>query len=137
MAQKKTISMKQAVQAFLVMSEDEKSIDLDATKSKFGDYLVKHNASVAAEQELITKCVHDLFDTYKGSELNMDYITSQTVEKMKKLNPDLGDPTLFSFLSKRIKEVMGELTGEDVSKPFAIKRGPKGGHFKKADQKQS
>ena len=135
MAQKKMISMKQAVQAFLVMSEDEKSINVEATETKFPDYLLKHNAGQMAEQELIGQCVNTLFDTYRGACLNMDYIKSQIVESMKKINPDLGDPALFSFLSKRIAGAMSEMTGE--GKAFAIKGGPAGGHYRVADQKQS
>jgi hypothetical protein len=133
MAWKNVPSMKKAVEAFLVFQKDEKTIDIPASDAKFHDCLMRHNAGVMAEQELITKCIHELYDQFKGANLNMDYLKSQVIEKMKKIEPALGDPSLFGFLVKRVKETVDEMTGDD--KPLGFKKGV--GHYRRADQKAS
>lgn len=132
MAWKQSISMKRAIEAFLVYKQDKTTIDLEATQSKFNDYSAKYNAhnSQAAETELIAKCIHALFDDQRGIGLNVGFIQSHTFEKIKAINPDLGDPRFYPFLTKRIKDVLKSMAGDD--KPLDTR-----GHayFRKADQK--
>jgi hypothetical protein len=131
MAWEKIISLKDGLKPFIVV-EDGK-VSFEKSEAKFRENLLLHIAKQEGEETLIKECMTSLFDQHRGTALNVAAITSMTVQKMAIQVPNLGNPTLFSFLSKRIGEVLKELTGDDESKPYAMRKGPAGGHYRKSD----
>lgn len=129
----KVVSQKDSVKAFLVHAEDGK-IDLNASVEKFREVALRHIANQEGEDGLILSCLGEVFDQYKGARMNVQAITSMTIQKMSAKNPGLGDPSLFSILSKRIAEVLRVLTGDEDNKPFNMVQGKAGGHYRKSDQ---
>jgi hypothetical protein len=133
MAWEKKVSQKNAVVAFLVYNAAG-SVDLEATCAKFREVALKYSAGQEAEVGFIAACIAEVFAQYKGARLNVAAITSNTIQKMAAKNSSLGDPTLFSALSKRVGEVLKDLSGDEDTKPYGVTRGPAGGHFCRADQ---
>src|SRR5271166_3718287 len=103
----KGVSQKEAVKAFAVYNEGV--LDLNASIEKFRSVALQTLVSQEAEDTLIVTCINDLFDQYKGANLNMSFIQSQTVARMAKHNPSLADPGLFGKVSSRVAEVMEAL----------------------------
>jgi hypothetical protein len=133
MAWEKKVSQKNAVVAFLVYNAAG-SVDLEATCAKFREVALKYSVGQEAEVGLIAACMAEVFATHKGVRMNVPAITSATIQKLTSKNSQFGDPALFSGLSKRIGEVLKDLTGDEDTKPYGVTRGPAGGHFCKADQ---
>jgi len=146
MAWEKTVSMKDAVKAFFV-TEDGK-VNLEASVDRFRSSALKFIAGQEAQDSLIMQCMTGLFDQYKGANLNLDYIKSQTVERMGKAVPDLKDPGLFSILSTRVEAILHENCDQPAveakgDKPaveaitgrvYAMRKGKGGGFYRNADQ---
>lgn len=132
MAWDKTPAQREAVKSFFVMDGDK--VDLDASVAKYRQAALRYMAGQEAEDQLITKCLNQLFDQYKGAHLNLDYVKSHTVALMVKAEPTLNEPGLYALLSKRVEDQLHELTGESDDKPFAMKRGKGGGFCRKVDQ---
>ena len=146
MAWDKTPSMKDAVKAFFV-TEDGK-VNLDASVERFRSTALKFIAGQEAQDTLITECMSGLFDQYKGASLNLDYIKSQTVERMGKAVPELKDPSLFSILSARVEDLLHANCNQPAvdakgDKPaveavtgrtYDMRKGKGGGFFRISDQ---
>jgi hypothetical protein len=142
----KTISQKEAVKAFAIYNDGV--LDLNASIEKFRNVALQTLVSQEAEDTLIVTCLNDLFDQYRGASLHLNFIQSQTVARMAKSNPSLAEHELFGKVSARIAEVMGALTDKPAAeakgnkpareavtgRPFGVKRGPNGGHFRNSDQ---
>ena len=140
-------SMKDGFLAFLVKDNDGK-VDLDTSVARFRAYAVKYLAGQAADEELVAKCLHSLFDQYRGANLNLDFIKSQTVALMKAEVPELGDPSLYLRLCARVEEYLHENTNRPaveakgdkpaveavVGKAFNSKRGKSAGFTRVSDQ---
>ncbi len=151
MAWDKTPAQKEAVKAFLVTVDGK--VDLEASTEKYRQVCRQYVASQTAEQDLVASCMTELFDQRRGTSLNLDYIKSQTVQLMAKKHPELGDPTLFAMLSKRVEDYLHENCDqpEVEAKPaegkkkaveyraaitdrtYAVRRGTGGGFHRKSD----
>lgn len=132
MSWEKIVSQKEGMKAFLVTVAGK--VDLEASVNRFRESALLHIAKNEGEETLIKECMTSLFDQHRGVVMNVAAITSGTIQKMAVQVPHLGSPTLFSFLSKRIGEVLKDLTGDEDGKPYAMRKGPAGGHYRKADQ---
>lgn len=110
MAWEKSVSQKDAVKAFLVVTDGK--VDVAASTEKYRAAALRHMAGQEAEDNLITECLTELFDRLRGAHLNLDYIKSQTVQSMIKRVPDLNDPNLFTQLSGRVEEVLHANTNQ-------------------------
>lgn len=132
MSWEKVISLKDGLKPFLVV-EDGK-VSFERSEAKFRENLLLHIAKHEGEENLIKECMTSVFDQHRGVTMNVNAITSITIQKMALQVPNLGNPALFSFLSKRIGEVLKDLTGDEDAKPYAMRKGPAGGHYRKADQ---
>lgn len=146
MAWENKVSQKEAVKAFLVQVTEGK-FDLKASVAKYEQAAIRHIASQEAENGLIEKCMTDLFSFYKGAVLNLDFIKSQTVERMKKEKPELNEPTLFNMLTSRVEEYLHDNCNQDAveakgkreakeavtGKTYAKRMGKGGGFYKVSD----
>lgn len=146
MAWEKKVSQGEAVKAFLVTVEGR--VDLEASVSKFRGSALKHLAGQEAQDGLIKDCIASLFDEFKGANLNLSYIKSQTVERMGKKVAEMKDPALFSVLSARVEEVLHENTNRDAAEAtekraaveeisgriYSVRKGPNGGFYRLSDQ---
>jgi hypothetical protein len=146
MAWDKTPSMKDAVRAFFV-TEDGK-VNLEASVERFRSSALKHIAGQEAQDGLIVQCMTSLFDQYKGANLNLDYIKSQTVERMGKAVPELKEPSLFSILSARVETLLHDNCNQPAveakgDKPaveaitgrtYDMRKGKGGGFYRVSDQ---
>lgn len=112
MAWDKTPAQKEAVKAFLVTTDGK--VNLEASVEKFRSVCLQYHAGQTAEGELVATCLTELFDFRKGAYLNLDYIKSQTVQRMTKLHPELNEPALFASLSKRVEEYLHENCNQDA-----------------------
>jgi hypothetical protein len=147
MAWEKKVSQAEAVKAFLVTVEGR--VNLEASVEKFRGVAVRTLASQESDEQLISECITELFDKYRGASLGLDYVTSQTVELMGQRVSELKDPTLFSQLRGRVADVLH--ANADVAeraakgdKPavaaitegriYGVRRGQAGGFYRKADQ---
>jgi len=149
MAWDNTPAQKEAVKAFLVQTDGK--YDLEASVEKFTAVAKLHIAKQTAEQDLIALCMAEVFDARPGVTLNIDYIKSQTVARMSKRHPELGEPTLFSMLSGRVEDYLHENCDQPAveakgDKPareaitdrtYAKKMGKGGGFYRKSDQTPS
>jgi hypothetical protein len=104
-------------------------------------------AKQLAETELVGQCMTALFDQYKGANLNLDFIKSQTVQRMTKIHPELNEPALFATLSARVEDYLhencdqpavapkGDKPGRDAitDRTYAMRKGKGGGFCRKAD----
>lgn len=147
MAWDNKVSQKDAVKAFLVETTEGK-YDLKASAAKYEAAALRFIASQEAENGLIEGCMSELFDFYKGACLNLDYIKSQTVERMKKAKPELSEPTLFNMLTSRVEEYLHENCNQEAvaatekraakeavtGKAYAKKMGKNGGFYRVCDQ---
>lgn len=133
MAWLKTISQTDAVKVFLVFNDDT-TVNLDASVNKFREVALRQLASQETDDALVSECISDLFDTYRGARMNAAAITSNVVSRMGQKNPDLADPKLFGVLAKRVAEVLKAQTGDLDTQPYSMTRGPKGGTSRKSDQ---
>jgi hypothetical protein len=133
MAWEKKVSQKDAVKAFFVLDAGSK-IDLEASTAKYRQAALGYLASQEAEESLVTQCMSEVFDTYRGASLNLDFVKSQTVQRLGIHNPSLKEPSLYITLAKRVEDVLHSLTGEDESKPYSMRKGKNGGFSRKADQ---
>jgi hypothetical protein len=146
MAWDKTPSQKDAVKAFLV-TQDGKA-DLELSVEKYRAVCRQYIAGQTAEQDLIGQCMTELFDFRKGAFLNLDYIKSQTVQRMAQKHPDLGEPTLFAMLSGRVEDYLHENCNQPAveakgnkpakeavtGKTYQVRKGLGGGFCRVADQ---
>ena len=146
MAWDKTPAQKEAVKAFLV-TEDGK-INLDASVEKFRTVCLQYHAGQTAEKELVSQCMTALFDQYKGAHLNLDFIKSQTVQRITKIHPELNQPALFATLSARVVEHLhnncnteaveakGDKPAKEAvtGKTYAMRKGAGGGFCRVSDQ---
>ena len=142
----KKVAMKDAVKSFLVTVDGH--IDLEASTSRFRESALRHLASQEAETDRISRCMTQLFDTYRGATLNLEFIKSQTVQLMCKESPTLNDPSLFLTLSARVEEFLKENTNqpaqeamakrpakpEITGKIYSMKFGKAGGWHRVSDQ---
>jgi hypothetical protein len=133
MSWEKKVSQIEAVKAFLV--SEGGMVNLEASVAKFRETALMHIAKQEAEEVLVKMCLNEVFDHYKGSFLNQNALWSATIEKMKAKVPELGNPSLYGFLCKRIDTIMHEDLGEPGSgKTFMVKRGAGGGFGRAKDQ---
>lgn len=126
MAWEKKISQTDAVKAFLVA--EGSSINLEASVVKFRETALMHIAKQEAEEVLIKMCLNEVYDHYKGSWMNADALFSATIKRMEAKVPELGNPSLYSFLCKRIDGIIHE----DSS--FVMKKGMGKGWARAKDQ---
>lgn len=146
MAWDNTPAQKEAVKAFLV--QEDGKYNLEASVDKFTAVAKLHIAKQTAEQDLIALCMAEVFDAAKGGTRNIDYIKSQTVQKMGQRHPELKEPELFSMLSGRVEEFLHancdqpavEAKGDKPAREaitdrvYAKKMGKGGGFYRKSDQ---
>lgn len=142
----KNPSMKDSVKAFLVV--DNGKVNLEASCNRFREVALRHLAGQEAEDTLISSCMESLFDQYKGANLNLEFIKSQTVQRMAKQVPELGDPGLFSSLSARVEDILHANTNQPAveakgdkpavaaveGRPYGMRKGKGGGFYRIADQ---
>ena len=133
MAWEKRISQADAVKAFLV--SEGNSVNLEASVAKFRETAVMHIAKQESDEVLIKMCLHEVYDHYKGVYMNQNALWASTIERMKAKVPELGDPSLYSFLCKRIDAIMHDDLGElGTGKTWTMKKGLGGGFGRSADQ---
>ena len=134
MAWDNTPSQKDAVKTFLVTVDGK--IDLEASTEKYRTVCRQYMAKQMAEDDLVGQCIGALFDQYKGAYLNMDYIKSQTVQRMIKQHPELNEPSLFNTLAARVENYLHENSNQEAvpatakrpakdaitGKPFSMKK---------------
>lgn len=149
MAWDNTPAQKEAVKAFLVQTDGK--FDLEASVEKFTSVAKLHIAKQTAEQDLIALCMAEVFDAKRGVNLNIDYIKSQTVQRMGARHAELKEPELFSMLSKRVEDYLHdncdqpavEAKGDKPAREaitdrvYAKKMGKGGGFYRKSDQAPS
>lgn len=126
MAWEKTISLKDGLKPFLVT--DGGTINLEASVAKFRENALMHIAKQEAEEVLIKMCLNEVYDHYKGSWMNADALFSATIKRMEAKVPELGNPSLYSFLCKRIDGIIHE------DPAFVMKKGAGFGWARAADQ---
>jgi len=148
MAWDKTPSQKEAVKSFLV-TEDGK-VNLEASVEKYRAVCLQHIAGQTAETELVAQCMTALFDQYKGAHLNLDFVKSQTVQRITKIHPELNEPALFATLSKKVEDYLHANTNADAveakgnrqakeaitGKPYDMRKGHGGGFCRASDQSE-
>lgn len=146
MAWDKTPSQKEAVKSFLV-TEDGK-VNLEASVDKYRAVCLQHIAGETSDTELVAQCMTALFDQYQGAHLNLDFVKSQTVQRITKLHPELNEPALFATLSKRVEDYLHANTNADAveakgdkpakeavtGKTYAMRKGKGGGFCRVSDQ---
>lgn len=146
MSWEKKVSQAEAVKAFLVTVDGR--VNLEASVDKFRGVAVRTLAKQESDDELISSCMSALFNQFPGASLNLDYVTSKTVEAMGVRVPELKDPQLFSQLRERVADVLHANTDQPAreakgDKPaaeaitdrtYAMKKGTGGGFYRKADQ---
>lgn len=146
MAWDKTPSQKEAVKSFLV-TEDGK-VNLEASVEKYRAVCLQYVAGQTAETELVAQCMTALFDQYKGAHLNLDFIKSQTVQRITKIHPELNQPALFATLSKKVEDYLHANTNTEAveakgkrpakeaieGKAYEMRKGHGGGFCRGADQ---
>jgi hypothetical protein len=133
MAWENKVAQKDAVKAFLVAKDGK--VNLAASVARFEQAAISHIAKHEGEETSIKESLTNLFATYKGASLNAAAIASGVIERMKKQVPELGHPSLYPFLAKRIDEVVHADLGDRASgKTYGMKKGLGGGFFVWADQ---
>ncbi len=145
MAWEKKVAQREAVKSFVVLADGR--IDLDASTAKYRSACLQYKAQQEAEEGLVSECMADLFDTFRGATLNLEYIKSQCVQRMVKRHPDLNVHTLFSTLAGRVEDYLRANLDHDAipakgDKPeqpaktdglYAMRHGKNGGFYRKAD----
>lgn len=146
MAWEKKVAQREAVKSFVVLADGR--IDLDASTAKYRAACLQLKAQSEAEDTLIAECMTELFDTYKGANLGLEYVKSQTVHRMVRRVPELNVPALHSTLAGRVEDYLHENSDTDAvpakgDKPevpaktdgiYAMKKGKGGGFYRKADR---
>lgn len=146
MAWDNTPSQKEAVKSFLVTQDGK--VDLEASTEKYRSACLQYIAKQTAETELVGTCMSALFDQYRGAYLNLDFIKSQTVQRIVKQHPELNQPALFATLSKRVEdylhdncdqpavEAKGNKPGREAitGRTYSMKKGTGGGFCRTADK---
>jgi hypothetical protein len=136
MAWEKKVSMVEAVKAFLV--KEGNTTNLEASVARFRETAVMHIAKQESDEVLIKMCLNEVFDHYKGVFMNQNALWASTIERMKAKVPELGDPSLYSFLCKRIDAIIHEDLGEvGTGKTWTMKKGIGGGFGRSTDQNKS
>ena len=147
MAWDKKITMAEAVKSFLVTGGDGK-VDMAASTEKFRVTALQHLAKQESDEALIMECMTSIFDQFRGANLNLDFIKSETVNRMAKRVPELADPSLFTILQGKVEDVLHENTNQPATeatekKPaypaiegriYSMRKGKGGGFFRVADQ---
>lgn len=132
MAWEKKVSMTEAVKAFLV--SEGTAVNLEASVTRFRETAVMHIAKQEAEEVLIKMCLDEVYDHYKGTFMNQNALWSATIKRMEAKVPTLGDPSLYSFLCKRIDAIIHEDSGElGTGKTWVMRKGIGGGFGRAAD----
>lgn len=145
MAWEKKVAQREAVKSFLVLADGR--IDVAASAAKYQAACLQYKAQQESDEALVSECMGELFDSFRGATLNLEYIKSQTVQRMVKRHPDLNVPTLFSTLASRVEDYLRSQCDRDAvpakgDKPeqpaktdglFAMKHGKNGGFYRKAD----
>lgn len=140
-------TLKDGFLAFLVKDSAGK-VDLDTSVARFRAYAVKYLAGQESNEELVNKCLHALFDQYRGANLNLKFIKSQTVSLMIREVPEMNDPTLYVRLCGRVEDYLHDNTNRPaveakgdkpavkavVGKAFNSKRGKSAGFTRVSDQ---
>lgn len=146
MAWDKSVSQKDAVKSFLVY-EDGK-VNLEASVSKYRSAALTHLVKEESDEKLITECMTELFDQFRGANLNADFVKSQTVQKMAKRIPELSNPNLFSILSAKVEAVLHENCDQPetpakgdkpavaaiTGRTYGMRKGAGGGFYRVADR---
>lgn len=146
MAWENKVAQREAVKSFVVLADGK--IDLDASTAKYRAACLQLKAKQEAEDTLIAECMTDLFDTYRGANLGLEYVKSQTVQRMVKRVPELNVPALHSTLAGRVEDYLQEncdqaevpAKGDKAAVPaktdglYGKKMGKGGGFFRKADK---
>ena len=142
-------SMKDSVTAFLVSVDGH--LDVEASVSKYRSAVLQHSAKQESDTALISECMGELFDIYPGANLNLDFVRSQTVQRMAKKVPSLSDPTLFSILGAKVEDFLHShcnqpevaAKGEKPAVPavtgqlYGVRKGLGGGFWRVADRVES
>ncbi len=114
------------INAFLVRGADG-SCDLDATVLKFRGELEKYLAQRETEDAGIAAAVHEVFDTYKGANINMPALQGFVLQKMG------ATPANWAVLGERIADYVRSQAGEGGL--YKIAKGKNGGVRRVADIK--
>jgi len=140
------ITQKDAVKSFFVM--DGGKVNLEASVERYRSAALRHIAKQESDDHLISVCMTKLFDQFKGANLNLDFIKSQTVQLMGQEVPSLKDPSLFILLSARVEEMLHDNTnqpevaakGDKPGKPaidgriYGMRKGANGGFYRISDR---
>lgn len=110
-------------QSYVIRNVDGE-IDMAATLSKFQDDLLIWEKGKGEEQKLIMDTLNKVFDRYKGANLNITYIVS---ESCRLLNIDSYDES--QEISGKIKDFIKENTGT----LFLSQKGRNGGFKRMVD----
>jgi len=108
MAWDKAVSQKEAVKAFLVAVDG--GIDIDASVAKYRAAALKYLTKQEQLDTLVMTALNELFDTFRGANLNLEFIKSQVFNKIGSTHPELNDPTLFASLADRVETILNENT---------------------------
>lgn len=140
MAWDKKVSQKAGIVPFTVRDPGGK-IDQEASKRKFSEVLTQMCAVEVASDDVVLGAIHNFFEQYKGSCINMAAITSGVVQAMGRRNKLFTEPQLFSTVSKRVSEVLEQNTepkvraeGDTKVYSFDVRKGPGGGTYRVIDQ---
>lgn len=109
---------------FLVRGSDG-TVDVDATTLKFRGALEVYIAERETENALIAAAVSEVFDQFKGANINMPALTSYALQRLN------ATPSNFMALSERIQEYVRENAGEGGI--YKIAKGKGGGVRRVAD----
>ena len=145
----KRIAMGEAVKSFLV-SVDGK-VDLEASTAKYRSSCLQYIAKQESDTALVSECMTSLFDQFRGANLNLNFIKSQTVTLMGKKVPELKDPGLFSILSSKVEDYLHENCNQPAvaakdDKPaveaitdrtYDMRKGAGGGFFRCSDRPEA
>jgi hypothetical protein len=127
----KKISLKDSLVAFLVTGADGK-VDEAASRAKFEDHLGQYIVRNSADNELITSCMTELYDTHRGVRISLEAVASMCVSIMQGRDATLKNPAMFSTLRTRVLDLLHENTGE--GKTYNMTKGLGGGFARTVDR---
>jgi len=103
------------------------SIDIKGTLAKFQGDLESFATVQAADQERVADAVHSVFDSHKGTRINMPYLVGQAL-------PLLGvTSTTHKSLTERVLSYVRDNADGKGADLFSIEKGKNGGCARKAD----
>jgi hypothetical protein len=118
--------MQITLSTYAVRSTDG-SIDTQATLDKFASDLDQFARVQAADQERVAEAVHAVFDSHKGTRINMPYLVSQALPLLQVT------PATHKALSERVLAYVRENADGKGANLFSIEKGKGGGCARIAD----